>query len=130
MLKNRFKFYMNLISLPLILSGLLFAIFPDLLSENIFYNVERTHPLLFLIRTFSITMLFLGILSLHAADTPGMYRELLFWYSLLLFYFCVMFGAGPFFFGMKYIALIPALYFFASSAFLMMYASRNLHVRE
>lgn len=128
---RKFRFYLNLGSIPILIFGLILSIYPKLFFDIL--KIEYSSLSLFFMFIFRI----IGILCVYIYSTflflswkPNECRDLAFFQSLLLLVCGVFTGISPFLWNFSYFVIFLSVYFFSFGIFLLMFSSKNLLVRE
>ncbi len=157
MWKSSFTFYVLLLSFPNVIIGLWLAVYPPSLLPYIFpqeSSLMSDHPAAeasaaetdeapapsltelaaaernLLARLAGLGMFLVSVLLLTGRREPGRNREFMFWIALYFLGLSVLTIAAAYFGEASLWILIGSVYWLVAAIFLMMFASRNLLVRE
>lgn len=128
---SKFRFYLNLGSIPILVFGLILSIYPKLFFDILKMEYSNlSHFFIFIFRILGILCVYVYSTFLFLSWKPNECRDLAFFQSLLLLICGVFTVISPFLWSFSYFLLLLSLYFFSFGIFLFMFSSKNLLVRE
>lgn len=127
---NKFRFYTRLGALPFILSGLVFIFYPDFIFKYITIKDISLFPYIVIIRFMGILFIFIFFTFEYMASNPNLHRDLAFYQFLLMIAISTFTLLGVFLWKFSYYTLIISIYGLIFAIFLLMFASKNLLVRD
>ncbi|MFN3604730.1 MAG: hypothetical protein ACK4UJ_08480 [Leptonema sp. (in: bacteria)] len=126
---RKFRFYLHLGSLPLLVCGLVLAIYPQFFLKYMGIDSLALSALLFF-RINGIYCIYTFFTLVYLGMNPTYNRDLAFFQSLLFLVLGIFFSISPFFWNFSYFVWGFSLYLFIYGIFLLMFSSKNLLVRE
>ncbi len=128
---SKFRFYIHLGSFPLLVFGLLLAIYPkfffDLIKlDNSFVNYIH----LFFYRMMGVFFIYSFATFVYMGWHPNYNRDLAFFQSLLFLVCGILTSVSPFLWNFSYWIWIVSIYMFSFGIFLILFSSKNLLVKD
>lgn len=128
---NKFKFYLRLGAIPFFVVGLILFFYPKLffryfVMNDFSFNIFTQ----FFLRIVGIFLIYIYLTFEYMGSSPNNHRDLAFFQSLLLLFLTFLFLVSIFLWKFSIYLIIICIYTFAFGIFLLVFASKNLLVRE
>lgn len=127
---NKFRFYIYLGSLPLLIFGLILAIYPKLFFDLIKFDFPTGNFHLFFYRIVGTFSVYIFTTFIYMAGDPNYNRDLAFYQSLLFIISGIFTTISPLLWNFSYWILVVSGYLFSFGIFLILFSSKNLLVRD
>ncbi|GIX42304.1 MAG: hypothetical protein KatS3mg129_2037 [Leptospiraceae bacterium] len=129
--QNKFRFYVRLGAIPFLLIGLIGIFYPDLFFQYIILkDFSKNIINIFFLRFMGILFVFIYFTFEYMASNPNYHRDLAFYQFLLIIGISILTILAVFLWKFSYYLLIISIYGIIYGIFLLMFASKNLLVRD
>jgi len=126
---SKFRFNIRLFAIPFLIVGLIFLFYPDFFLR--FFKELTINPLdHFLVRIIGLFLVYLYLTFEYMISNPNYHRDLAFIQALLQLGIALLFILFVFVWKFSYYFLIVSLYSIIFAFYLLMFASKNLLVRD
>lgn len=128
---NKFRFYVRLGAIPFLLIGLVGILYPDIFFQYIILKeFSKNIVNIFFLRFMGILLVFIYFTFEYMASYPNSHRDLAFYQFLLIIGISILTILAVFLWKFSYYLLIISIYGIIYGIFLLMFASKNLLVRD
>ncbi len=126
---SKFRFNIRLGAIPFLIVGLIFLFYPDFFLR---FFKELTINAIdhFLVRMIGMFLVYLYLTFEYMINNPNYHRDLAFIQAILLLSIALFFILFVFVWKFSYYYLIVSLYNMIFAIYLIMFASKNLLVRD